>query len=86
MLAVEVFGLLADAQIMTAAGRADYNERRPHSALDMDGAGQSTNNSRRSGPMTGGIRGHRHRPPAKARRTLTLALVRICFETLTDRE
>jgi len=26
---------LAEAQVMTAAGRAAYNERRPHSALDM---------------------------------------------------
>lgn len=35
LLAVEQFSCLAEAQVMVADWRADYNERRPHSALGM---------------------------------------------------
>jgi putative transposase len=35
LLAVEQFSCLAEAQVMVADWREDYNERRPHSALQM---------------------------------------------------
>jgi len=35
LLSVELFATLAEAQVMVADWRADYNERRPHSSLGM---------------------------------------------------
>jgi len=35
LLTVEIFSCLAEAQVMVEDWREDYNERRPHSALDM---------------------------------------------------
>lgn len=35
LLAVEIFSCLAEAQVMVEDWSQDYNEHRPHSALDM---------------------------------------------------
>jgi putative transposase len=35
LLSVELFSCLAEAKVMVEDWRADYNERRPHSALSM---------------------------------------------------
>jgi putative transposase len=35
LLAVEQFSCLTEAQVLVADWREDYNERRPHSALQM---------------------------------------------------
>ena len=66
LLSVELFSCLAEAQVMVADWREDYNERRPHSALGMSAPArfaeawrQSIENGRPSTP--GG--------PAQARRS-----------------
>ena len=50
LLAVELFSCLAEAKVMVADWREDYNERRPHSALAMKAPAKFARAWRRNNP------------------------------------
>jgi hypothetical protein len=60
LLAVELFSCLAEAKVMVADWRDDYNEHRPHSALAMKAPARFARDWRRTNPRA-------NRPPAVSR-------------------
>jgi putative transposase len=50
LLAVELFSCLAEAKVMVADWREDYNEHRPHSALAMKAPARFARDWRRDNP------------------------------------
>ena len=50
LLAVELFSCLAEAKVMVADWREDYNEHRPHSALGMKAPARFASEWRRTNP------------------------------------
>jgi putative transposase len=70
LLAIELFSSLAEAQVMVADWRHDYNHRRPHSSLGMmapAGFAQAWHQSRGNGqPITPGDTAQARRSPHNA--------------------